>query len=56
MYKALGTENVKVNTIRINLDTQSQEWSEIPKIEELSLLSDEQGNSEEEGHNEVSMK
>ena len=56
MYKAMGTEHVQVNTIRINSDTQSQERSEIPKIEELLPLSDEQRNSKEERHNEASMK
>ena len=56
MYRAIGTKHVEMNTIRTNLDTQSQERFETPKIEELPLLGDKQGNSKEEGHSEASMK
>ena len=56
MLKAIGTEHMQINTIRINLDTQSQERSKTPEIEELSPLGDEQENSKGEGHGEANLK
>ena len=56
MYKAIGTEHVQINTIRINSDTQSQKRSETPKLEELSPPGDEQGSSKGKGYYEASMK
>ena len=56
MLKAIRTEHVQINMIRINSDTQSQEKSKTPEIEELSPLGDEQENTKEEGHYEASMK
>ena len=49
MYRAIGTENLQINTIRINIDTKSQERSETPKIEELSPLGGDQGTLKKKG-------
>ena len=56
MLKAIRTEHVQINTIRINLDIQSQERSETPEIEELLPLGDKQENSKGEGHCEADIK
>ena len=42
MHRAIGTEHVQINMIRIDSDTQSQEKSEKPEIEELLQLDNEQ--------------
>ena len=36
MQRAIGYENLQVNTIRIIADTRNQEKSELPRVKELS--------------------
>ena len=56
MYRIIGAEQVQVNTIRINSNTETQERSESPKSEELSPLGDKQGSSKEKGKYKASME
>ena len=47
MYRVIGAEQVQVNTIRINSNTETQERSESPKSEELSPLGNKQWRAKE---------
>ena len=53
MYRAIGTDHVQINTIRVKISKQSQQRPGTAEIEEFSQLDNEQENLKGEGHDEV---